>query len=227
MQPGLGLLVLGGRAGVVMGQADLPVLGQPPGERADAARSRRKLLAAARAMIAEHGGVGCLSMDGLATRAGVGVGTVYRRFGDRGGLAAALLDDDEHTFQEAFIFGPPPLGPGAPPLVRARAFLHGMLDQLERHADLAALSETRGPTARYNHSTYRVARMHLTQLLRAADLEIDPEYLVDALLAMVGPSLFIFQRRELGLSLAQLKVGVGQVLDRVVPGGPRLRTLGA
>ena len=212
---------------MVEGWADLPVLGQPPGERADAARSRRKLLAAARAMIAEHGGVGCLSMDGLAARAGVGVGTVYRRFGDRGGLAAALLDDDEHTFQEAFIFGPPPLGPGAPPLVRARAFLHGTLDQMQRHADLAALSETRSPTARYNISPYRVSRLHLRQLLRAADLDIDPEYLVDPLLAMVGPSLFIFQRRELGMSLEQLKAGVGQVLDHLDPSGlPRCDSSG-
>jgi len=203
---------------VVTGWADLPVLGQPPGERADAARSRRKLLAAARAMIAEHGGVGCLSMDALAARAGVGVGTVYRRFGDRGGLAAALLDDDEHTFQEAFIFGPPPLGPGAPPLLRARMFLHGVLDQMERHADLAALSETRSPTARYNIGPYRVYRTHLGALLRAAELDIDPEYLADALLAMTASSLFIFQRRELGLSLEQLKAGVSQVLDRLGPG---------
>lgn len=203
------------RGGEVAGRADLPVLGQPPAERADAARSRRKLLAAARAMIAEHGGVGCLSMDGLAARAGVGVGTVYRRFGDRGGLAAALLDDDEQIFQEAYIFGPPPLGPGAPPLLRARAFLHGTLDQMEKHADLAALSEARAPTARYNISAYRVARMHLVQLLREADLGIDPAYLVDPLLAMVGPSLVIFQRRELGLSLEQLKAGVSQVLDRL------------
>ncbi|MDT7647700.1 MAG: hypothetical protein QOC75_4700, partial [Pseudonocardiales bacterium] len=53
------------RRGGGSGGTDLPVVGQPPAERADAARSRRKLLAAARALMAEHGGVGCLSMDGL------------------------------------------------------------------------------------------------------------------------------------------------------------------
>ncbi|MDT7657474.1 MAG: hypothetical protein QOF38_2189 [Pseudonocardiales bacterium] len=205
------------RRGGGSGGTDLPVVGQPPAERADAARSRRKLLAAARALMAEHGGVGCLSMDGLAARAGVGVGTVYRRFGDRGGLAEALLDDDEQLFQEAFIFGPPPLGPGAPPLARARAFLHGVLDQMERHADLAALSETRSPTARYNVPAYRLYRVHLGQLLREADLEIDPEYLVDALIAMVGASLFLYQRRERRQSLAQLKAGIDQVLSRLGP----------
>src|SRR5882757_3271392 len=207
------------RRGVESGWMGLPVVGQPV-ERADAARSRRKLLAAARALIAEHGGVGCLSMDGLAARAGVGVGTVYRRFGDRGGLAEALLDDDEQLFQQSFIFGPPPLGPGAPPLVRARAFLHGVLDQLERHADLAALSETRGPTARYNVPAYQVHRSHLRQLLREADLDIDPAYLVDALMSMVGAGVFLYQRRELRLSLAYLKAGIDQVVDHL---GPRSR----
>jgi len=205
------------RRGVVSGWADLPVVGQPPVERADAARSRRKLLTAARAMMAERG-VGCLSMDGLAARAGVGVGTVYRRFGDRGGLAVALLDDDEQSFQEAFIFGPPPLGPGAPPLRRARAFLHGVLDQLERHADLAAMAETRSPTARYEVPAYRVHRIHLAQLLREADLDIDPEYLVDALMAMVGAGLFIYQRRELRQSLEHLKAGIDQIVDRLGAG---------
>jgi AcrR family transcriptional regulator len=204
------------RRGVESGWMGLPVVGQPV-ERADAARSRRKLLAAARALIAEHGGVGCLSMDGLAARAGVGVGTVYRRFGDRGGLAQALLDDDEQLFQQAFIFGPPPLGPGAPPLTRARAFLHGVLDQIERHAELAALAEMRSPTARYNVPAYQVHRAHLAQLLREADLGIDPEYLVDALMAMAGASLFLYQRRERGLSLRQLKAGIDQVLDRLGP----------
>jgi AcrR family transcriptional regulator len=145
------------------------------------------------------------------------VGTVYRRFGDRGGLAEALLDDDEQLFQEAFIFGPPPLGPGAPPLARARAFLHGVLDQMERHADLAALSETRSPTARYNIPAYRVHRVHLGQLLREVDLEIDPEYLVDALMAMVGADLFLYQRRERRQSLAHLKAGIDQVLNRLGP----------
>jgi AcrR family transcriptional regulator len=202
------------RRGVPSGRVDLPVLGQPPVERADAARSRRRLLAAARAMMAERG-VGCLSMDALAARAGVGVGTVYRRFGDRGGLAMALLDDDEQLFQEAFIFGPPPLGPGAPPLQRARAFLHGVLDQLEQHAELAAIAETRAPTARYNVPTYRTHRAHLQRLLREADLGIDPEYLVDALMAMVGAGLFLHQRREMGLSREHLKAGIDQILDRL------------
>src|SRR5258708_23677790 len=72
--------------------------GSPPAERADAARNRRLLLATAREIIAGQG-AGKLTMDGLADRAGLGKGTVYRRFGTRPAIFQPLLDDDERAFQ--------------------------------------------------------------------------------------------------------------------------------
>jgi hypothetical protein len=58
--------------------------GASPDERADAARNRRHLLATAREMLAEQG-PDKLTMDGLAERACLGKGTVFRRFGTRAG----------------------------------------------------------------------------------------------------------------------------------------------
>jgi AcrR family transcriptional regulator len=97
------------------------VWGVPPVERADAARNRLHLLATARDMLAEQGS-DRLTMDGLAERAGLGKGTVFRRFGTRAGIFQALLDDDERGFQQQVLSGPPPLGPGAPPLERLIAY---------------------------------------------------------------------------------------------------------
>jgi AcrR family transcriptional regulator len=115
-----------------LGRRDLlPLVGQPPPERADAARNRRAVLAAAQRILVSAGVAG-LSMDRVAAEACVGVGTVYRRFGDLSGLVYALLDDTEQQFQAGFLSGPPPLGPGAPPVTRIRAFLHGYVDRFER-----------------------------------------------------------------------------------------------
>ena len=102
-----------------MRSVDRPVLplGAPRVERADAVRNRLHLLATAREMLAEQG-ADTLTMDGLAERAGLGKGTVFRRFGTRAGIFRALLDDAERDFQEQVLSGPPPLGPGAPPLDR-------------------------------------------------------------------------------------------------------------
>ena len=87
----------------------LPIAGQPR-ERCDAVRNRRRILAAARELVAQHGAEG-LSMNALAAAAGVGKGTIFRRFGDRDGLLYALLDEDTIELQNGFLSGPPPLGP--------------------------------------------------------------------------------------------------------------------
>jgi AcrR family transcriptional regulator len=195
----------------------LPVLGQPPPERADAARNRRALLAAAHAIMVESG-IDALTMDRVAAAAGVGVGTVYRRFGDLSGLAFALLDDEEREFQRAYLSGPPPLGPGAPPTARIRAFLHAMVDRMETAGDLHALAESRSTTARYESGAYRTARTHLLTLLRELH-QHDAAYIADALLAPVGTSLLVHQRRTLGFSQARIKAGLDTMLDALLAAG--------
>lgn len=69
-------------------------------------------------------------MEDLARAAGVGKGTLYRRFPDRASIAVALLDEHERTLQERLLRGPPPLGPGAPPAERLAAFYAAMVDLL-------------------------------------------------------------------------------------------------
>ena len=100
----------------------------PPRERADAARNRRRILDAAAALFAELG-VDGVSLDAVAAAAGVGKGTVFRRFGDKSGLAAALLDERERELQAALLSGPPPLGSGCAAR-RARRRIHPRLPGL-------------------------------------------------------------------------------------------------
>ncbi|MFD0637847.1 TetR/AcrR family transcriptional regulator [Catenulispora yoronensis] len=91
---------------------DLPLLDSPPRERADAARNRALVLQAAWRLYTS-GGVEALTTDAVAQEAGVGKGTVYRRFRDKSGLVAALLDDREKELQLAMISGPAPSAPTA------------------------------------------------------------------------------------------------------------------
>ncbi|MFI2104590.1 TetR/AcrR family transcriptional regulator [Isoptericola sp. NPDC019693] len=58
--------------------------------RADAERNRRRLIAAARELFAARGID--VTLDDVARHAGVGVGTVYRRFANRAELVEAVLD---------------------------------------------------------------------------------------------------------------------------------------
>ena len=117
---------------------DGPVLSlaAPHAERADAARNRLRLLATAREMLAGQD-ADTLTMDALAERAGLGKGTVFRRFGTRAGIFHALLDDDERVFQQQVLSGPPPLGPGAPPLDRLMAYGRARTEFLIEHREIA------------------------------------------------------------------------------------------
>lgn len=200
----------------VPGRGALPVVGQPPTERADAARNRRTVLAAAETIMV-NSGVDALCMDGVAAAAGVGVGTVYRRFGDRAGLAYALLDEEERRFQAAFLFGPPPLGPGASPAARIRAFLHAYVDRLDTHASLLALAEAKSSTARFSNGAYRTHRIHLIALVTLADPKADAAYLADALLAVLGGGLFLHQRQNLQFGTERIKTGLDQLLTGLAP----------
>src|SRR5215218_4685892 len=140
----------------------LPVSEQAPQERGDAARNRVLLLEAARRLIAERG-ADAISMDDIAAAAGVGKGTLFRRFGSRAGLMIVLLDEDERVLQQAFLFGPPPLGPGAPPLDRLLAYGRARIEFVHHHAALLA-DANRDPATRFAPPTM-LQRTHVRMLL--------------------------------------------------------------
>ncbi|MFD0884177.1 TetR/AcrR family transcriptional regulator [Streptosporangium algeriense] len=190
---------------------ELPLVGDAPRERADAAENRRKILSAARRITAS-GGVESLSMDEVAQAAGVGVGTVYRRFGDRAGLAYALIDERERTLQAAFLHGPPPLGPGAPASERIIAFMEALVDRTEEQADLLLFAEASAPEARYTGGSYAAYHLHLTTLLLNLRPDTDVHYLADALLAPLAAPLYLHQRRTLGMDVERVKAGLDELV---------------
>ncbi|GAA4505656.1 MULTISPECIES: TetR family transcriptional regulator [Nonomuraea] len=163
-------------------------------ERSDAARNRAKILAAAAGIVAERGVEG-LAMAEVAAAAGVGVGTLYRRFGDRSGLAYALIDEREREFQAAFVGGPPPLGPGAEPRERIRAFLHALLERTVEQLDLLLMAETAAPLARFG-GAYQAHHAHLAMLVAQAAPGADAAPLADALLAPFAAPLLAHRLRE-------------------------------
>jgi AcrR family transcriptional regulator len=185
--------------------------GPPHAERADAARNRRLLLATAREMVAAQG-AGKLTMDGLAERAGLGKGTVFRRFGTRAGIFQALLDDDEREFQEQVLFGAPPLGPGAPPLDRLIAYGRARIDFLIGHREIARAALDGRERVRPAGSETPMSRAHIRFLLGeirlgAADLDVLATQLTAAL---DGPLLLYLSSAALTGAADQLSERLGR-----------------
>ena len=163
-------------------------------ERADAARNRKKILAATERLIAEHG-IQNVGMDMIAREAGVGKGTLYRRFGDRAGLAYALLDEHSRAFQDAAIRGEPPLGPGAPAAERLEAFLHGLVDLHAAYLDLLEVGETTVPGARFRLGPYAMYATHVRMLVEQIDPRLAAEAVAHALLAPLAADVMVHQIR--------------------------------
>jgi AcrR family transcriptional regulator len=188
--------------GDVSDPIELPLTPEPRVERIDAARNRAAILEAA-ARLLRAGGTESITMDRLACEAGVGKGTVFRRFGDRASLFHALLDDSERRLQEAFIRGPAPLGPGAPPEERLCAFGRALLALTVERGDLllAAQAPVRG--SRFRSPVYGAYLAHIRSLLTELGCE-HWEYLADVLLAALDPELVLHQLAR-GMTLEELE----------------------
>jgi AcrR family transcriptional regulator len=182
----------------------LPIVGVRH-ERADAAANRVRILEAATRVLSEHGAEGT-TIDAVACAAGVGKGTVFRRFGDRSGLFQALLDEHLREFQDAFMFGPPPLGPGAPAERRLAAFLDGFLEMLDDQLDVAlALEKDRaGPPI----GGYLALSLHVESLLREISPVLDAPVTAQLLMNAINPHLVSYLRRDAGVSLAAIKASM-------------------
>ncbi len=198
----------------------LPVLSPTPErERSDAARNRARILAAAELLFTRDG-IACTSMEAIALEAGVGKGTLFRRFGDRASLAFALLDSSERAFQEAFIRGPAPLGPGTPARARLLAFGTALLAHIETHGDLLLAAYAATPAdRRFDVGPQAAYRAHVAHLLDTADPALDAAYLAEAFLAVLGPEHVLHQLARRGMTLERLAQGWEALVARMLPAG--------
>lgn len=190
----------------------LPILGQDPRERSDAARNREALLRAAQELV-DQCSVEAVTMDAVAEKAGVGKGTVFRRFNSRAGLMAALLDRSETAWQTAVMSGPPPLGPGAPPLDRLLAFGRSRLEINLQHA---ALINAASAAPRRSYAAYSFTATHVRYLLDELDVAGDIALLATALLAPLEVVILEQQIDVERMDVSRIVAGWEDLVDRVV-----------
>lgn len=190
----------------------LPLLGEPTPERRDAARNRGLLLDAAQRLI-DTCGIDAVTMDAVAAAAGVGKGTVFRRFESREGLMAALLNHSEMAWQAAVMSGPPPLGPGAPPWDRLLAFGRSRLDLTLGHADLIRAA---GRAGARSYAAYSFVATHVRYLLGQLGVTGDLPLLATALVAPLEAPILDQQVRVEGLAVDRVYDAWADLVRRIV-----------
>ncbi|MFJ8039474.1 TetR/AcrR family transcriptional regulator [Kitasatospora sp. NPDC096147] len=156
-------------------------------ERADAQRNREAVLAAADALFAASSAPHDVSMDEVAAAAGVGKGTLFRRFGDRAGLIGALIEARFGPVRQAVLAA----AEGASPERRVRELLDAALRFKAENRHLMAAAESAGLGSPYQAGHY--AWWHTT--LRAALAELPavhgPDFTAHALLAAIRADLVV------------------------------------
>lgn len=184
-------------------------------ERSDAARNRRRIVETARALF-EAKGVTRVTMEEISREAGVGKGTLYRRFPHKGLLCQALLDEPTQELQRETleVMADPELAP----LEKLDWFLDRLAWFVDENLDLMFGGHEplcgAERLAQFAHPAHDWRRSTVLGMLRAAarngDLEpdLDLEYLATALLAPLEIDLFYHQRRGRGLSVERISAGL-------------------
>ncbi|MFJ5212371.1 TetR/AcrR family transcriptional regulator [Streptomyces nigra] len=183
-------------------------------ERSDAVRNRARVLKAASDLVAQYG-VGELTMERVAVEAAVGKATVFRHFGDRVGLLRALLERSEQRFRDTLSFGPPPVGPGAPALIRLHAFGCAALETATVELELR-IAATGKADESFSSDSYTFRRDHLLELLAELMPEVHGEVLTHLMLGYFDPARLHYLHLRRGVSLKTLDTTWHDILGRMV-----------
>ncbi|MGF1470559.1 MAG: TetR/AcrR family transcriptional regulator [Rubrobacteraceae bacterium] len=187
------------------------------GERRDAAESRRKVLDAAAALFSERG-VEAVSMYEIGREAGVGQGTLYRRYEHKGALCMALLHESIVRFAGEVRGRLENVEEPAPE--RLEYLILRLARFNEENASLLGAVRDAGGGRRFGmcrNPFYRWLRATIVVLLekgveREEILALDVEYAADAILAPLNIELYLFQRRELGMEPERITTSLRDLL---------------
>lgn len=157
--------------------------------RKDAARNRAAAFAAADDLFARCESPDSVTMADIAAAAGVGKATLFRAFGDRTGLIHALYAARLEPLASAIDGGPPPLGPGTPPLRRVPALLDAVLCFKLDNRHLALALEGIGGDSPYQADHYQRWHGTLQAVLEQIPGLTDGDFTAHALLAAVRADL--------------------------------------
>lgn len=203
----------------------MPLGNQSKSERRDAAENRILILETAENLFETHG-VANVNMADIAQAAGVGKGTLYRRFANKGELCLAIMDSQMAEFQDGMLARMQTLSEQrVSKLEQLDQFLDALVHFTDIHSPLLCEAQRAGLVLDGENDAIQLPHfwqyMTVKGLLRGAqidgevDNELDVEYVADALLAPLKADIFRFQRRVRNFSLDRISAGLRGIVARL------------
>ncbi len=187
-------------------------------ERRQAADFDQRILQVAHKLFAERGIEG-VSMHQIAQEAGVGQGTLYRRYAHKGELVLDLLNESVQRYLQDIQAEAQDLDAGSA-LQRLDSVLQRCIAFIEEQGSfLAAIMDTSSDARRemrFSTLYYRTVHSIIASLLEEAITQdelslLDTTYTADALLATFDPALYLFQRHKRGYTPEQILQGARRI----------------
>lgn len=188
-------------------------------ERKDAAAHRRLILRTAESLFSEHG-VNAVSMHQIARKAGIGQGTLYRRYAHKGELCRELLEEFSERIRLqtiAYLHNAPEK---IDPAERLAGIIGLWIDGFEEKAEFVIAIEAQQAKdcmsakadAWFGSPMYRFMRDSLAHLLQEISesqpgCPIDPVLTAHAVICSMSPIGYFHLKRELGYTKEQMKEG--------------------
>jgi AcrR family transcriptional regulator len=177
--------------------------------RADAVKNRELLLRTAQRLFAEQG-VASVSMSAVAQAAGVGKGTLYRHFPNKGELCQVLLDEDQRGLQERTLAR---LRSGGAPLDHLFWFLRECAAFIERNEDILIAGEVGGIDLA--HPAHLWWQRTIRGLLQQVKPTIDVDYAADVLYLMLDVRTIRYQKAARHWTMTRILEGLIETARRL------------
>ncbi|HEY9656949.1 MAG TPA: TetR/AcrR family transcriptional regulator [Allocoleopsis sp.] len=193
-------------------------------ERRDAAENRQRILTVARQLFAAHG-VENVTMYQIAKATGIGQGTLYRRYANKGELCFALIESSFLQLCDEIDRDLAQLALSQTYLAQLDHLLGQLVTFVEAQIHLlgaiedAAIGHKR--QEKFCSPLYGMIHQRVCQLLDAAMaageiLPLNSPFTADALLATLNIELYQFQRHQRGFTPDQILQGIRAIyVDRL------------
>lgn len=172
------------------------------------------MLRAAESLFADADAPTTVSMDDIATAAGVGKGTLFRAFGSRDGLLDALFAAHLEPLRAEIGREGSPIGPDAAPLDRVVGIVDALLTfKLENPRLIAARELTGSGLLQAPH--YRWLHAFLRDLIAETGSAADADYAAHMLLGALRAEV-ITELLASGRSADELRHDLHAIVHRIV-----------
>jgi TetR/AcrR family transcriptional repressor of mexAB-oprM operon len=181
-------------------------------ERKDALEHRRIILQKAQTLFTEYG-VDSVTMHQIAKSAGIGQGTLYRRYAHKGEICQDLMKENSERLCDG-IMSYMEDNKQLPIKERLTMALQICLDFIDDHSHW--LISIQAPTCEgrlsliYQSPLYKSLHAAFFELLSersssAIEASKDATFLADTMLASMNPQLYLFMRSERGYTKEEIK----------------------